>query len=179
MLCSNIINKKFIYTKVNFCKLKFGFLGYSMVPSFTLNALSSGLGHFGVAFNQIEIRHIDTYGAIVNNSKTNITCFVRSSESSAVLDILKKTSKVSYYVGMITHEAYNFKGEFQEVIDLDSDSLNISENYRKNLIDVLSGLGLNTEAVKNRYDEAPDLGIIFKVKKVFIQTPGPEAGKII
>lgn len=179
MLCSNIINKKFIYTKVNFCKLKFGFLGYSMVPSFTLNALSSGLGHFGVAFNQIEIRHIDTYGAIVNNSKTNITCFVRSSESSAVLDILKKTSKVSYYVGMITHEAYNFKGEFQEVIDLDSDSLNISENYRKNLIDVLSGLGLDTEAVKNRYDEAPDLGIIFKVKKVFIQTPGPEAGKII
>ena len=179
MLCSNIINKKFIYTKVNFCKLKFGFLGYTMVPSFTLNALSSGLGHFGVAFNQIEIRHIDTYGAIVNNSKTNITCFVRSSESSAVLDILKKTSKVSYYVGMITHEAYNFKGEFQEVIDLDSDSLNISENYRKNLIDVLSGLGLNTEAVKNRYDEAPDLGIIFKVKKVFIQTPGPEAGKII
>ena len=150
-----------------------------MVPSFTLNALSSGLGHFGVAFNQIEIRHIDTYGAIVNNSKTNITCFVRSSESSAVLDILKKTSKVSYYVGMITHEAYNFKGEFQEVIDLDSDSLNISENYRKNLIDVLSGLVLNTEAVKNRYDEAPDLGIIFKVKKVFIQTPGPEAGKII
>ena len=80
---------------------------------------------------------------------------------------------------MITHEAYNFKGEFQEVIDLDSDSLNISENYRKNLIDVLSGLGLDTEAVKNRYDEAPDLGIIFKVKKVFIQTPGPEAGKII
>ena len=179
MLCSNIINKKFIYTKVNFCKLKFGFLGYSMVPSFTLNALSSGLGHFGVAFNQIEIRHIDTYGSIVNNSKTNITCFVRSSESSAVLDILKKTSKVSYYVGMITHEAYNFKGEFQEVIDLDSDSLNISENYRKNLIDVLSGLGLDTEAVKNRYEEAPDLGIIFKVKKVFIQTPGPEAGKII
>ena len=179
MLCINIINKKFIYTKVNFCKLKFGFLGYSMVPSFTLNALSSGLGHFGVAFNQIEIRHIDTYGAIVNNSKTNITCFVRSSESSAVLDILKKTSKVSYYVGMITHEAYNFKGEFQEVIYLDSDSLNISENYRKNLIDVLSGLGLDTEAVKNRYDEAPDLGIIFKVKKVFIQTPGPEAGKII
>ena len=73
-----------------------------MVSLSTLNALSSGLGHFGVAFNQIEIRHIDTYGAIVNNSKTNITCFVRSSESSAVLDILKKSPKVSYYVGMIT-----------------------------------------------------------------------------
>ena len=150
-----------------------------MIPSLTLNALSSGLGHFGVSLDRNHIRHIDTYGSVVDNSKTNITCFVRSSESSAVLDILKKTSKVSYYVGMITHEAYNFKGEFQEVIDLDSDSLNISENYRKNLIDVLSGLGLDTEAVRNRYGEAPDLGITFKVNKVFIQTPGPEAGKII
>ena len=67
----------------------------------------------------------------------------------------------------------------RRISNLDSDSLNISENYRKNLIDVLSGLGLDAEAVKNRYGEAPDLGITFKVKKVFIQTPGPEAGKII
>ena len=80
---------------------------------------------------------------------------------------------------MITHEAYNFKGEFKELSNLDSDALNISENYRKNLIDVLSGLGLDAEAVRNRYGEAPDLGITFKVNKVFIQTPGPEAGKII
>ena len=81
-----------------------------MVPLITLNALSSGLGHFGVALNHNYIRHIDTYGAIVNDTKTNITCFVRSSESSDVLNILKKSTKVSYYVGMITHEAYNFKG---------------------------------------------------------------------
>ena len=80
---------------------------------------------------------------------------------------------------MITHEAYNFKGEFKELFNLDSNALNISENYRKNLIDVLSGLGLDAEAVRNRYGEAPDLGITFKVNKVFVQTPGPEAGKII
>ena len=150
-----------------------------MIPSQTLNALSSGLGHFGVALDRNHIRHIDTYGTKVNNSKTKITCFVRSSESIDVLNILKKSPKISYYVGMITHEAYNFKGEFKELFNLDFDALNISENYRKNLIDVLSGLGLDPEAVRNRYGEAPDLGITFKVNKVFIQTPGPEAGKII
>ncbi len=103
-----------------------------MVPLITLNALSSGLGHFGVALNHNYIRHIDTYGAIVNDAKTNITCFVRSSESSDVINILKKSTKVSYYVGMITHEAYNFKGEFQEIFYLDSDALDVSENYRNN-----------------------------------------------
>ena len=55
----------------------------------------------------------------------------------------------------------------------------VKKDHRKNLIDTLSGLGLDKGSLKNRYDEAPDLGIIFKVKKVFIQTPGPEAGKII
>ena len=35
------------------------------------------------------------------------------------------------------------------------------------------------EAVESRYKDAPDQGINFKVNKVFIQTPGPEAGKII
>ena len=134
-----------------------------MIPSLTLNALSSGLGHFGVALDGNHIRHIDTYGAVVDNSKTKITCFVRSSESVDVLNILKKSSNISYYVGMITHEAYNFKGEFKELFNLDSNALNISENYRKNLIDVLSGLGLDAEAVRNRYGEAPDLGITFKV----------------
>ena len=49
-----------------------------MIPSLTLNALSSGLGHFGVALDGNHIRHIDTYGAVVDNSKTKITCFVRS-----------------------------------------------------------------------------------------------------
>ena len=150
-----------------------------MVPLITLNALSSGLGHLGVSLEHNHIRHIDTYGSIVNDTKTNITCLVRSSESSDVLNILKKSPKISYYVGMITHEAYNFKGEFQEVFSLDSDALNISENYRNNLIDVLSSLGLDKDAIENRYKVAPDLGVNFKVNKVFIQTPGPEAGKII
>ena len=66
-----------------------------MVPLITLNALSSGLGHFGVALNHNYIRHIDTYGAIVNDAKTNITCFVRSSESSDVLNILKNNKELN------------------------------------------------------------------------------------
>ena len=150
-----------------------------MVPLLTLNALSSGLGHLGVAFGHNNIRHIDTYGALVNDSKTNITCFVRSSESKDVLNILKKFPKISYYVGMISHEAYNFKGEFNEVFNLDTDALGLSENYRNKLIDALSSVGLDREAVENKFKEPPDLGINFMVNKVFIQTPGPEAGNII
>ena len=80
---------------------------------------------------------------------------------------------------MISHEAYNFKGEFNEVFNLNTDALSLSENYRNKLIDALSSVGLDREAVKNKFKEPPDLGINFMVNKVFIQTPGPEAGNII
>ena len=68
-----------------------------MIPSLTLNALSSGLGHFGVALDRNHIRHIDTYGAVVDNSKTKISCFVRSSVTSTYAEpkgllIVKKVS---------------------------------------------------------------------------------------
>ena len=80
---------------------------------------------------------------------------------------------------MVTHEAYNFKGDFQNSFSLDANFLKISENYRSSLIGVLSELGLNKEALEKKYNDAPDLGINFMVDKVFIQTPGPEAGKVI
>ena len=150
-----------------------------MIPSITLNALNSGLGHFGVALDGKYIRHIDTYGAIISESKTNIICFIRSSESEDVMNILEKSPRVSYYVGMVTHEAYNFKGDFQNSFSLDANFLKISENYRSSLIGVLSELGLDKEALEKKYNDAPDLGINFMVDKVFIQTPGPEAGKVI
>ena len=150
-----------------------------MIPDLTINALQEGLGHFGVSSKKNKTVHVDTLGVKIDNIQSTLTCFVINSECKNVLQYLSESGRVSFFVGMISHEAYNFKGEFKELSNLDSDALNISENYRKNLIDVLSGLGLNAESLRNRYGKAPDLGITFTVNKVFIQTPGPEAGKII
>ena len=35
------------------------------------------------------------------------------------------------------------------------------------------------EAAMEKYGKVPDIGITFKVDKVFVQTPGPDAGKLI
>ena len=47
------------------------------------------------------------------------------------------------------------------------------------MIDIITGVGLSKEAALEKYGKVPDLGITFKVDKVYIQTPGPEAGKEI
>ena len=39
--------------------------------------------------------------------------------------------------------------------------------------------GLSKDAALDKFGKVPDLGITFKVDKVYIQTPGPDAGKEI
>jgi len=38
-------------------------------------------------------------------------------------------------------------------------------------------MGITTEAFEQSFGMTPDLGLTFKVEKIFKQTPGPEAGQ--
>ena len=40
-------------------------------------------------------------------------------------------------------------------------------------------IGMSKEGALSKYGIIPDIGIKFKVDKVFVQTPGPDAGKEI
>ena len=62
---------------------------------------------------------------------------------------------------------------------MNESDLKISEDYSKNVIDIITSIGLSKEAALEKYGKLPDIGITFKVDKVYIQTPGPDAGKEI
>ena len=150
-----------------------------MIPNVTINALEQGLGHFGVSSKSNKTLHEDTLGVKIDNLRSKLTCFVINSECKNVLQYLSETGRVSFFVGMISHEAYNFKGQFVSTEKLNNEDLKISENYRNNVIDVIINLGLSEDAALDKFGKVPDLGITFKVDKVYIQTPGPDAGKEI
>ena len=78
---------------------------------------------------------------------------------------------------MITHEAYNFKGQFVEVINLSRDDLEASNIYRNKIIDTITSIGMSKKELFKWNNT--DIGIKFKVDKVFVQTPGPDFGKEI
>ena len=44
---------------------------------------------------------------------------------------------------------------------------------------MFDSVGIPREAVERMFGTPPNLGISFRVEKVFIQTPGPEAGQEI
>ena len=150
-----------------------------MIPELTFNTLTNGFGHFGVASKNNKTRHVDTLGVKINNSETSLTCFVISSECEEILEYLRESGRVSFFVGMVSHEAYNFKGQFIGSENLNDKDLEISEDYRNNLIEIISSIGVPREGAEEKYGRTPNIGITFKVEKVFIQTPGPDAGKEI
>ena len=150
-----------------------------MIPNLTHNALQNGFGHFGVASKSNKTRHVDTLGVTINSSNSLLTCFVIKSDCKEILDYLKESGRISFFVGMISHEAYNFKGQFEDFNLLSKSDLEISENYRSNVINIITNIGMPREAAMEKYGIVPDIGITFKVDKVFVQTPGPDAGKLI
>ena len=150
-----------------------------MIPNLTHNALQNGFGHFGVASKSNKTRHVDTLGVTVNSSNSVLTCFVVKSDCKEIFDYLKESGRISFFVGMISHEAYNFKGQFEDFNLLSESDLEVSENYRSNVINIIANIGMPREAAMEKYGIVPDIGITFKVDKVFVQTPGPDAGKLI
>ena len=150
-----------------------------MIPNLTLNALQNGFGHFGVASKSNKTRHVDTLGLTINSSNSSLTCFVIKSECEEILEYLRESGRISFFVGMISHEAYNFKGQFESFNLLNENDLKVSEEYRSNVINTITNIGMPREAATEKYNKVPDIGITFKVDKVFVQTPGPDAGKLI
>lgn len=150
-----------------------------MIPNLTFNALQNGLGHFGVASKSNKTRHVDTLGVSFDSSASLLTCFVIKSECEQILKCLSESGRISFYVGMVSHEAYNFKGQFVNFNSISENDAKVSKEYRNNVINTISNIGISIEAATEKYGKVPDTAITFKVDKVFIQTPGPDAGKLI
>ena len=47
------------------------------------------------------------------------------------------------------------------------------------MIEILLSIGISKESAGKMFGKTPDLSIVFKIENIFIQTPGPQAGKEI
>ena len=150
-----------------------------MIPDQTLEALANGFGHLGSASADLKTSHTDTLSASVDQENDTVTCFALRFLAGPTLENMKATGRVSYFFGLMSHEAYQFKGQFIETRELTEAELAQSEGFRKAVAENLGSIGITPEAAMKLVGTAPDLGITFKVENIFTQTPGPEAGKEI
>ncbi len=81
-----------------------------MIPEQTLEALTNGFGHLGSANADLKTTHTDILSESVDQENDTVTCFALSFLSGPTLENMKATGRVSYFFGLMSHEAYQFKG---------------------------------------------------------------------
>jgi hypothetical protein len=126
--------------------------------------------------------HTFVVGAVVHPDKETVTFFVPESRSERLLSNLKHNGKVALAIGLLTHEAYQLKGEFLASRPGDEKDRAVQEIYRSKILSTMLQFGYPEQIVHPfilGFIYHPAVAITFRVEEFFLQTPGPEAGKKI
>ena len=95
-----------------------------MIPERTHEALKNGgIGHIGSANADLKTTHTETFGASLDNENNTVTCFVLSLLAEPILKNLREKGRVSFFFGLPSHEAYQFKGQFLETREITEEEL--------------------------------------------------------
>ena len=126
--------------------------------------------------------HTFVIGAVVHPDQETITFFVPESRSERILSDLKSNGKVALAVSLATHEAYQVKGVYISARPTDAKDRVVQEIYRPKLLSAALQVGYPEHIVKPLvlgFAYQPAVAITFRAEEIFLQTPGPEAGKKI
>lgn len=108
------------------------------------------------------------------------TVFVQEARIAPLLPDLRSNGRIAMYAGSPTHEAYQFKGRFEESRSADEKETAFVELSRSQVLAFAIQCGYPEQLARpwilgSTY--LPAVAVRFRVEHVFVQTPGPEAGK--
>jgi len=121
-------------------------------------------------------------GAVVHPDRETITFFVSESRAERILSDLKNNGRIALAISLTTHEAYQLKGGYISSRPTDAKDRAVQEIYRTKLVSALLQAGYPEQITKPLVlglAYQPGTAITFRVEEIFLQTPGPEAGKKI
>jgi len=136
----------------------------------------------GTRNEKLRPTHTFVGGAIVNQDRETITCFVPQHRAEEIRGNLENNGRIAMAVGSLSHESYQFKGRYVSSRPTDARDVAIQEIHRTKLLALMLQYGYQEQIARPlvlgfRYQ--PAVAITFRVEEIFLQTPGPEAGKKI
>jgi len=121
-------------------------------------------------------------GAVVHPDQETITFFVPESRSERILSDLKSNGRVALAVSLLTHEAYQLKGSYISSRPTDTKDRTVQEIYRSKLLSAMLQASYPEQIARPLVlgmAYQPAVAMTFRVEEIFLQTPGPEAGRKI
>jgi len=117
----------------------------------------------------------------VGSNRRTLTAFVAETFIDGLVEALEDNGEVALTVEEFpSHETYQFKGKFLRHRPIVAADLAIVDRVRERFVRRLKPLNLNAPVgVLGDYILNPSLAVEFEVHDIFVQTPGPGAGKRI
>ena len=116
-------------------------------------------------------------GWSVSPDQETISCLISEAYTPHLISSLEDNGQLALTVSQIgTNETYQFKGEYVDHRPINPADLVIFEQCQGRFGDIVSSMMGLSEDVVQAYFLKPSLVISFKVREIFLQTPGPGAG---
>ena len=152
-----------------------------MIPDRVIEALHGPAVMFaGTRNERLHPAQAFVIGAVVHPDHETITFFIPESRSERILGDLNNNGRVALAVSLITHEAYQLKGVYLSSRPTDTKDRAVQEVYRSKVLSALLQAGYPEQIAKPLVlgcAYQPGIAITFRAEEIFLQTPGPEAGK--
>ncbi len=135
--------------------------------------------NIGARNNQLQPAFNRSVGAIVSEDRETMTVFVFEPFADVILKNLNDNGRISLIAAsMPSHETYQFKGAYVSSRKTENKDLELQENYRNKLLEHFKPFDFPENFIRNMpYN--PSIAVTFRVEEIFVQTPGPGAGKKI
>ena len=150
-----------------------------MISDQVYNVLTNGVGHIGCASSSLKPFHADALGICCDQARGTIVCCLNKETNKLFIENLEIGSRVSLFVGVISHEAYNLKGAVTDLRGVTNDEIQVCDDHRNKMYSFYDELGIPKNLADRYWLKPTDLAVVFSVDNVFVQTPGPDAGKEI
>lgn len=117
-------------------------------------------------------------GWSIGPDRQTISCSIAEEFSGDLLSSLEDNGRFALTVEQVgSHETYQFKGEYVDSRAPGAADIAIFEQCRERFGKVVSSVYGLPEEVYRAFIIKPSIVISFKVQEIFLQTPGPGAGR--
>ena len=152
-----------------------------MIPDRVIEVLSGpSFVQLGTRDESLRPAHTYVIGAMVHEDRQTVTILIPTARAARILPHLESNGRVALGMGMASHEAYQLKGTYLGTRPINADDVARQETYRKALLVDALRAGFPEEIARpltQGFAYTPSIAITFRADEVFLQTPGPDAGK--
>lgn len=150
------------------------------IPINIVNFLSKTIViHIGTHDDKLFPWETMAFGQKVGDDRKSVTVYFSNDVAEKTISNLKSNGKIAVtFAEPASHECYQFKGKYQSHRQSSEDETIIQDQFMQNLNMLFENFGKGP-AFFSPVKYKPSIALTFTVEQIYVQTPGPDAGKQI